>query len=82
MVHMFVRLKILWFTKKLFLIFQSFQNLPLKSILIFPFIPISEVAPKYTHKFQEIIIKIFQKFVFNFSKRFLSHFFNLSEFFS
>ncbi len=56
---MFVRLKILWFTKKLFFIFQAFQNLPLKSILIFSYVPISEVVPKFSHKFQEIIIKIF-----------------------
>ncbi len=65
---MFVRLKILWFTKKLFLIFQSFQNLPLKSILIFSYVPISEVALKLSHTFQEIIIKKFQKFIFNVSK--------------
>ncbi len=67
-----VRLKILWFTKKLFLIFQAFQNLLLKSILIFSYVPISEEAPKFFHKFQEIIIKIFQKFVINVSKTFLT----------
>ncbi len=59
---MFVRLKILWFTKKLFLIFQAFQNLPLKFILIFPYVPIAEESPKFSHEFQEIIIKIFKKF--------------------
>ncbi len=67
---MFVRLKILWFTKELFLIFQVFQNLPLKSIHIFSNAPISEVAPKFSYKFQEIIIKIFQNFWLMFPKCF------------
>ncbi len=67
---MFLRLKILWFKKELILIFQIFRNLPLKSILIFSYVPISEVAPKFSHKFHEIIIKISQKFVFNVSKTF------------
>ncbi len=58
--------------KKLFLIFQAFQNLPLKSILIFFYAPVSEVAPQIPHKFQEIIMKIFQKIVFNVSKTFLT----------
>ncbi len=60
---MFVRLKILWFTKELFLNFQVFQNLSLKLIHIFSYVLISEVAPKFFRKFHEIIIKIFQKFV-------------------
>ncbi len=45
-------------------------------------LPISEVTPKFSHKFHEIIIKIFQKFVVNVSKKFLTflskNFFNLS----
>ncbi len=60
---MFIKLKILWFTKELFLIFQIFQNLTLKSIRIFYYIPISEVAPKFFRKFHEIINKIFQEFL-------------------
>ncbi len=47
-------------------------NTSAKSILIFSYIPISKVAPKFSHKFQEIIIKIFQKFVFNVYKTFLT----------
>ncbi len=47
--------------KELFLIFQVFQNLPLKSVRIFSYIPTSEVAPKLSRKFHKIIIKIFQK---------------------
>ncbi len=74
---------ILWFIKELFLIFQVFRNLPLKSIRIFSYIPISEVATKFFHKFHKSIIKIFQNFVVNVSKMFLTflskNFFNLSE---
>ncbi len=70
----FVRLKILQFTKGVFLIFQVFQNIPLKSIRIFSYIPISEVAPKFSHKFHKIIIKIFQNFVVIVSKP-VQHFF-------
>ncbi len=65
--------------KELFLIFQVytlskelFWNLPLKSVRIFSFLPISEVAPKFS---REIIIKIFKKFVVNVSKTFLTFFF-------
>ncbi len=58
----------------------SFRNLPLKSIRIFSSIPTSEVAYKFPRK---IIIKIFQTFVVNVSKMFLTclskNFFNLSE---
>ncbi len=73
LVYVFVRLKILWFTKKLFLIFQAFKSLPLKSILIFSSVPISEVSPKFSHEFQEIIIKILKKkIVFNVFKTFLT----------
>ncbi len=66
-------------------IFQVFQNLLLKSVRIFSYeyIPISEVAPKFSNKFHEIIIKIFQKFVVNIFKTFPTflskNFFNLSE---
>ncbi len=48
----FARLKILWFAKEVFLIFQVFQNLPLKLIPIFSYIPISEVTPKFSLKFR------------------------------
>ncbi len=79
-VHSFVRLKILWFTKEVFFIFQVFQNLPLKLIRIFSYIPISEVAPKFSRKFHKIIIKIFQEFVVNAPKTVLSkNFLNLFE---
>ncbi len=60
---MFVKLKILWFTKELFLIFEIFRNLPLKSIHISSYGPIFEVAPKFSCKFRKIIIKIFQEFL-------------------
>ncbi len=86
-IHVFVKLKILWFTKKLFLIFQVytlskelFWNLPLKSIRIFSLVLIPEVVSRFSRK---IIVKIFQKFVPNVSKIFLTflskNFFNLSE---
>ncbi len=72
---MFVRLKILWFTKELFFIFQVytlskelFWNLSIKSIHIFSSVPISEVAAKFSLK---IIIKTFQKFVVHVFKMFL-----------
>ncbi len=75
-VRMCVRLKILYFTKELFLILQVytfskefFRNLLFKSIHIFSLVPISEVAPEFS---REIIIKIFQKFVVNVSKTFLT----------
>ncbi len=57
---------------------ELFRNLPLKQICIFFSVPISEVAPEFSH---EIIIKIFQKFLVNVSKMFLTFlskkFFNL-----
>ncbi len=58
--------------EKIIPLFQAFQNLPLKSILISPYVPTSEVSPKFSHGFQESIIKIFKKFVFNVSNTFLT----------
>ncbi len=73
LVHMSVRLKILWFAKKIIPHFPSISKFTLKiNIMIFFYVPISEVAPKFSHKFQEISIKIFQKFIFNVSKTFLT----------
>ncbi len=54
------QLKILWFMNELL---QVFRNLPLKSIHIFSYVPISEEAPTFFRKFHEIINKIFQEFV-------------------
>ncbi len=71
--------------KRITLHFPSILKLTLKINHIFSYVLISEVTPKFSYKFHEIIIKIFQKFVVNVSKTFLTFlskkFFNLSEIF-
>ncbi len=47
--------------------FPSLSKFTLKIKSDFLYEPISEVAPKFSHKFQEIVMKIFQKFLFNVS---------------
>ncbi len=63
--------------------FPSLSKFTLKISSYLLLVPISAVVPKFFLKFHEIIIKIFQKFVVNVSKTFLTflfkNFFNLSE---
>ncbi len=78
-IRIFLRLKILWFTKELFLIFkvytlskELFWNLFLKSIRIFSWYLFLKWLPNFPYKFHKVIIKIFQKFIVHVFKLFLT----------